>query len=199
MFGDLFSGWFGYKGQKDTNVASAQMAQKQMDFQREMSDTAVQRRMRDLQKAGINPILAGSKEASSPAGAMAPVGNKAQASMQARFNNAQTSLASNSAKKASYEAEKANANAIVPRFWNALVDLANKGDKDAETRLAEYIHQQTNGLNSMITDFTPVQSAVDAVKESKTPQTEESYTEYMARRFKNQPLFKLIAKVKGYL
>ena len=82
-------GMFGYKGQKDTNVASAQQAQKQMDFQRDMSNTAVQRRMAELKKAGINPILAGSKEASSPAGAMAPVGNKAQAAMNSALNAAQ--------------------------------------------------------------------------------------------------------------
>jgi len=79
--GSAISGIIGYKGQRDTNVASAQQAQKQMDFQRSMSNTAVQRRMADLKKAGINPILAGSKEASSPAGAMAPVGNKAQAAI----------------------------------------------------------------------------------------------------------------------
>ena len=77
MLGNIISGLFGYKGQKDTNVASAQQAQKQMDFQREMSNTAVQRRMADLKQAGINPILAGTKEASTSAGAMAPVGNKA--------------------------------------------------------------------------------------------------------------------------
>jgi hypothetical protein len=86
--GSAIGGLFGYKGQKDTNVASAQQAQKQMDFQRNMSNTAVQRRMADLKKAGINPILAGSKEASSPAGAMAPMGNKAQAAMNSATNAA---------------------------------------------------------------------------------------------------------------
>ena len=95
--GSALSGLFGYRGQKDANVASAQQAalqrahqtastEKQMDFQREMSNTAVQRRMADLKAAGINPILAGSKEASSPsgassAGAMAMQQNKAAAAL----------------------------------------------------------------------------------------------------------------------
>ena len=81
--GTAIGGLFGYKGAKKQNIASAQQAQQQMDFQERMSNTAVQRRMADLEKAGINPILAGSKEASSPGGAMAPVGNKAQAAITA--------------------------------------------------------------------------------------------------------------------
>jgi hypothetical protein len=79
--GSAIGGLFGYKGQKDTNVASAQQAQKQMDFQERMSNTAVQRRMADLKAGGLNPILAGGKEASSPAGQQAPVGNKAAQAM----------------------------------------------------------------------------------------------------------------------
>ena len=102
--GSALGGIFGYKGQKDTNVASAQQAEKQMDFQKQMSNTAVQRRMKDLKLAGINPILAGSKEASSPAGAMAPVGNKAQASMQMAMNTATASALQSDAIKKKAEA-----------------------------------------------------------------------------------------------
>ena len=82
ILGGLALGAFGYKGAKDQNIASATQAQKQMDFQREMSNTAIQRRMADLRKAGLNPILAGKHEATTPGGAMAPMVNKAAVALQ---------------------------------------------------------------------------------------------------------------------
>jgi hypothetical protein len=53
------------------NAASAESAAKQMEFQREMSNTAYQRSVSDLKAAGINPMLAAMKGgATTPGGAM---------------------------------------------------------------------------------------------------------------------------------
>lgn len=54
------------------NAWSAEQAQKQMDFQREMSNTAHQREVADLKAAGLNPVLSARLGgASTPSGAMA--------------------------------------------------------------------------------------------------------------------------------
>jgi hypothetical protein len=149
--GSAIGGIFGYKGQKDTNVASAQQAQKQMDFQREMSNTAVQRRMADLKKAGINPILAGSKEASSPAGAMAPVGNKAASAAAVAQQAATTALTANSAQKAKYDAIIAEGKSLP---FQIAIHLANSAKKAANTPIKPITIKPATGNNSTFVEHT---------------------------------------------
>ncbi len=75
--------WASYEGARQaaeaqgaTNVANLNIAREQMKFQKEMSDTAYQRRRRDLVKAGYNPLLAvGGPGATTPSGATAQMIN----------------------------------------------------------------------------------------------------------------------------
>jgi len=82
MFGEIL----GYLGQQDTNeanlaiansanVASAEQAQMNRDFQERLSNSAYQRQVTDMSAAGLNPMLAYMKGggASTPAGNVANV------------------------------------------------------------------------------------------------------------------------------
>ena len=76
LLGSAISSIGNYFGTKDTNATNMQLGREQMDFQKEMSGTAYQRAVTDMQAAGLNPMLAYSQGgASTPIGSMPQVQN----------------------------------------------------------------------------------------------------------------------------
>lgn len=76
----LVGGYMANRGREDAavaaNAASAESVAKQIEFQREMSNTSYQRAVADMRAAGINPMLAALK-----GGASTPSGGAYQAQM----------------------------------------------------------------------------------------------------------------------
>lgn len=116
------------KSVAETNQSQMALAQKQMDFQERMSNTAYERAMNDMRKSGLNPMLAFDKGgASTPSGAMATLtaprkgdigaglANTAKEAlgMSASLQNthSQTQLNKANAQVADVSAEKLTANA----------------------------------------------------------------------------------------
>lgn len=101
FWSDQWDKFTGYKGQSEANRTNLQIAretnqqnydifQENLQFQERMSNTAYQRSMADMKKAGLNPILAHSQ-----GGASSPGGSSAQmqpATMQNPDANQSTAI-----------------------------------------------------------------------------------------------------------
>lgn len=86
--GSLISGGLGAAsslwGARQANKKSLEEAQRNREFQERMSSTAYQRKVQDLKKAGLNPMLAvGGPGASTPSGGQAQLKNIAEGMQQA--------------------------------------------------------------------------------------------------------------------
>ncbi len=91
LLGGLISGGLGFLGQRSANKANSAQAARSMDFQREMAQNAHQYEVKDLIKAGLNPLLSGTggKGASASGGAQAKIENTANSALTSKLLNAQ--------------------------------------------------------------------------------------------------------------
>jgi len=90
MWGGIAMGAASLLGGSMANSARSREASRNRRFQESMSSTARQREVEDLEKAGLNRVLAaGSQGASTPTGSMAAQENVMEGASQAFSNSAQ--------------------------------------------------------------------------------------------------------------
>lgn len=126
-------------------LGSYKSAQKQMKFQSEMSNTAYQRQMADLQAAGINPMLAAKLGgASTPGGASYSIPNIGESAVQgystattAKQTQALTQKTQQETRKLKYEIDRIMPEQVTKihaevRQLNSSANLADTQEKVAE-------------------------------------------------------------------
>jgi len=154
-------------GVLSTNASARRQSEKQMAFQERMSDTAIQRRKKDLIAADINPLLAGTDGASSPVGSQANVGDVigagVSAAMAAKMQREQISAmqAENMLRaqkmtesKAQTEVNNANARLIEQnmRFMNELQPFKLQAER-LNNLYQEYVNQSARVQGAYDTRF----------------------------------------------
>lgn len=156
MWGALIAGALSAYGAYQQNQENQASAQRQMDFQKSMSNTSHQREVSDLQKAGLNPILSANAGASTPTGssyqAQNPIEQGLSSGMEMQgIENAGKKLTSdmsvNDALKSLYNTQRGESSA---KQANINMDTATKAAMLPAVSSTSALNVKRNAIDDMM-------------------------------------------------
>lgn len=193
MAGGLAGGVLSYLGTHESNIANSVAADKQMQFQREMDSTKYQRAVNDLERAGLNPMLAyGNMAAGSPSGALGHAAQSALGSAVDAYNKSSSTSAEVDLKKEQEETAKATTEATFA--------TADKLRQDTKTSAATEVNLAANTAKALQDARTG--SAVEAREreQARLARTQAAAVEdQRARDSATAPLYNILEKGTQYI